>query len=167
MPEKHLYFLRHGIALPRGSPGIAEWDRPLTPEGRKRLIRSVKGMKRIKLTVEAILSSPLPRAYQTAELLLEHLPFAGMIEIREELAPGGNWPALLNQIRSRKETHILLAGHEPDLSTAIGKLIGGKAGGSVLLKKGALASVRLEESSAGTEGQLQYLLQPKILRRLG
>ena len=167
MVLKHLYFLRHGIAAPRGTPGIPDWERPLTPEGRKRLIQEVKGMRELPLKLEAIWSSPLPRAFQTAEIVQQNLPFLGQVEIREELAPGGNWDLLLERIRTGKETHLLLAGHEPDFSDTLENLLGCDPRGHLLMKKGALAHVAVDFGEKIPRGELQYLLQPRVLRRLG
>lgn len=168
MVQKHLFFLRHGIAVPRGTPGIPDWERPLTPKGRKRLLREVKGMKRLSLEVDLIWSSPLPRAYQTAEIVQQNLlPFTGSLEIREELSPGGNWDALLEKIQARRENRILLTGHEPDFSQALERLLGCSPWGSLMMKKGALAYVLLDFFEKVPEAQLQYLLPPRVLRRLG
>jgi phosphohistidine phosphatase len=167
MVQKHLYFLRHGIAVARGTPGIPDWERPLTPEGRKRLIQEVKGMKHLPLELDLIWSSPLPRAYQTAEIVQQTLPFNGPLEIREELSPGGDWEKLLELLQARRESRILLAGHEPDFSTALERLLGCSPQGNLLMKKGALACVLLEFFEKTPEAELQFLLPPKVLRRLG
>jgi phosphohistidine phosphatase len=167
MALKYLYFLRHGIAVPRGTPGIPDWERPLTPEGRNRLIQSVKGMRRLGLKLDLICSSPLPRAFQTAEIVQQNLPFHGPLEINEELAPGGSWGKLWEKIKTRRESRILFTGHEPDFGQTLEKLLGCTSRGQLLMKKGALAHILLELNGETTCAELQFLLQPRVLRRLG
>ena len=65
-----LYLLRHGIAVEPGSPGYAkDADRPLTPEGERKLGQIAEAMEALELSFDLILSSPYVRARQTAEIV--------------------------------------------------------------------------------------------------
>ena len=64
-----LYIVRHGIAVPHGTPGVAEDDRPLTDKGIRKTKEGATGLRKLGFVPEIILCSPLPRARQTAELL--------------------------------------------------------------------------------------------------
>jgi len=151
-------FFRHGIAVPHGTPGVAESDRPLTPEGRKKTAQAAKGLKQLDLGFDAIYSSPLPRALQTAEILAEALRL-GKPKILDALLPGTPPGRLLDEIGRLKAKAPLLVGHEPQLSSAVSLAIGK---GSIALKKAGLALVEREKSGS----RLKLLLTPAVLRAL-
>lgn len=140
-------FFRHGPAVPHGTPGVAEDDRPLTPEGRKKTRAAARGVQALDLRIKAVLTSPLPRARETAEILAKELGLKAVID--ERLRPGGDPAALAKSGRA-------LVGHEPDFSAAVTRLIGG---GAVELKKAGLAVVE--------DGVLKLLLTPAALRAIG
>ena len=85
-----LYIVRHGIAVPHGTPGVAEDDRPLTKDGIKKTRQAAEGLRAIECFPEIILSSPLPRAKQTAEIVLDALGKPIPIMLIDALAPTGN-----------------------------------------------------------------------------
>jgi phosphohistidine phosphatase len=151
-----LYFLRHGKA---DWPGWDKSDdeRPLNKEGRREMERIAQFLVRLKLRPDVLLSSPLPRAFQTAEYAAEALG----LELQEEpLLAKGFGAAKLRQILERTgEVDVMLVGHEPDFTTVIAALTGADA----RLGKGGLARVDLD-GPAEAAGQLVWLIQPKIAR---
>jgi len=155
-------FFRHGVAVPHGTPGVAEADRPLTPEGRKKTARAAAGLKRLDLGFDALYSSPLPRALQTAEILMDTLRL-GKPKILDALLPGTPARHLLDEVRSLSAKAPLLVGHEPLLSAAVSTAVCGAAKGSFELKKAGLALLELEKSGAS----LKLLLSPALLRAIG
>ncbi len=162
-----LYFLRHAIALERGAESISDEARPLTEEGREKMILAVRGMRRLGVEFEALLSSPLLRAVQTAELVKHYLPFKGPVEIEEELEPNGTLRAMLRKLASRKEQSFLLVGHEPMLGSWIRSLLDCGRGSSLQLKKGSLCHLVLDRPEPGSTTELIALLPPKALRLMG
>jgi phosphohistidine phosphatase len=152
-----LYFLRHGIA---DWPNWKDDDdkRPLTPDGIEKMKAEAKTIKRLKPELDLILSSPLPRAKQTAEIVADKL---GMkVHIAPSMAPGFNATKLAGLIKEHsKAESIMFTGHEPDLSTIISRLIGG---GRIVMKKGGLARLDFEDDDT-QHGQLVWLLGPKVL----
>lgn len=153
-----LYFLRHGIAdWPDWDPA-RDHERPLTKDGVKKMRQQAKALADLAVTIDAVLSSPYTRAYQTADIVAGKLG----LEVKTEplLAPGFNRDKLAEIVASFGEDQaLLLVGHEPALSMIIAELIGG---GRVQMKKGALARV---DVSRELQGELVWLLQPKILAR--
>ena len=148
-----LYFLRHGQA------DWPEWDRPdderpLTKKGKKEMRRVARFLGDLQVAPSLILSSPLPRAWQTAAIVAESLD----VEVREEaaLGPGFNAAKLKTILRRHQDAELMIVGHEPDFSTVIQAL----TGGSVKLAKAGLARVELEDD--GTAGRLLWLLPPKV-----
>jgi phosphohistidine phosphatase len=153
-----LYFLRHGIAdWPDWDPA-RDHERPLTKEGLKKMKEQARTLAELGVKIDAILSSPYTRAYQTADIVAAKL----RLDVRTEprLAPGFNADKLAEIAESFDESQaLLLVGHEPSFSTVIAELIGG---GRVQLKKGALARVDVNRE---LRGELVWLLQPKVLTR--
>ena len=159
-------FLRHAIAAPRGSEGVSEEHRPLTEAGKRKMAQAARGMGKLGLRFDALLSSPLLRAVQTAEIVQRCLPFKGDLEIEESMRPGGDLSELLISLRGRKEKSFLLVGHEPTLSSWIRSLLGCARSSSLELKKGALCRLLLERAEPGARTELIALLPPKVLRGL-
>jgi phosphohistidine phosphatase len=155
-------FFRHGIAVPHGTPGVAEAERPLTPEGRKKTARAAKGLQALDLGFDEIYTSPLPRALQTAEILSEALRL-GKPKILDALLPGTPARHLLDEVRRLSAKSPLLVGHEPLLSAAVSNAVCRGAKGSFELKKAGLALLELEKSGAA----LKLLLSPFVLRAAG
>jgi phosphohistidine phosphatase len=156
----NLYFLRHGEAADADAWLGADFDRPLTGEGRERMTLEAEAIKRLDLGLERIVTSPLVRAQQTAAIV------AGALQIRNALVEdeglGANFD--LEQLANILNAHpkaraLMLVGHEPSLSATIGRLIGG---GAINLKKGSLARVDLSRTSK-LEGKLMWLAPPRVL----
>jgi phosphohistidine phosphatase len=164
-----LYLLRHGRAVERGESGFEDDSaRPLTPEGRRQLRQSCAALRKLKLRFDLILSSPLVRARQTAEIVAAEWRCRKQLGFSEKLRPGGDRKKLvaeLNALKSAPEK-ILLVGHEPDLSGLISLLVTGRNGGGFALKKGGLARLDIETLRAGRCATLAWLLTPKLMQAM-
>jgi phosphohistidine phosphatase len=153
-----LYLLRHGLAdWPDWDPARDD-ERPLTREGIAKLRAEGRALERLDLRLDAILSSPLARARETAAIVAERLGLEPILE--PALAPGFDAKKLrLLLQRHAKADALLLVGHEPDLSGTIAELAGGAR---VALKKGGLARLDLA-SLQPPAGTLAWLVPPKLL----
>lgn len=149
---------------------MRDHDRPLTPEGRRRLRRSVAGMNAIDVRFDRVVTSPLVRAAQTAAIVMKamSLPKEALI-VSAHLAPGGSRRELIREINdlAPDSENMVLVGHEPDLSELIGLLCSGSAAASIRLKKGSLAKLEVERLRHGRCAALAWLLSPKQLRLVG
>jgi phosphohistidine phosphatase len=155
-----LYFLRHGLAGDRDAWAGDDFGRPLTDEGKERMAREAATIAKLDLNLDFILTSPLVRAYQTAEIVTQHLNLTDKLVKDERLAPGFGSNQLAEILKLHPEAQVLmLVGHEPDFSQVIGDLIGG---GSVECKKGSLARVDLP-NPLSRQGDLVWLIPPKVL----
>lgn len=161
-----IYFIRHGIAA---DPSEYEYDRdrPLTAKGREKTEQVAEKIRRIGVTFDLILTSPLVRAKQTAQILLE----VGLTDLVEEfipLSPGGNLQEFLQTWSEsdygKTEGAIALVGHQPDLTDWAEQLIWGEIRGKLILKKAGVIGVSfpLVASPLG-QGQLFLLTSPKWL----
>jgi len=159
-----IYILRHGIAVEPGTPGYdTDAERPLTPEGERKLKGIADAMRALELSFDLILSSPYLRARQTAELIAEALKERKRLELSDALTPGGSMKKLvelLNRLQPSPDS-VLLVGHEPHLSGLISLLVTGKAGCTVVMKKGGLCKLSTESLQPGRCAALEWLLTPK------
>jgi phosphohistidine phosphatase len=163
-----LYLIRHAVAGERGPAYPDDRLRPLTEEGTARFRQAVRGLAAMKITFDLILTSPLVRARQTAELLVSGLPGHPRMDTLDALAPGGRAPLIMEAIaqRSRQRLNrIALVGHEPDLGELAARLLGAR--GAIQFKKGAVCCIELQGRLAGGPGMLLWHLTPRVLRRLG
>lgn len=160
-----LYLFRHGIAVDHGDPGFADDERPLTPEGEKRVKQVARGLLRLDLGVDRILSSPLPRARSTAEIVADVLEIQEQLEIVDVLRPSSSASTVREWLGTRSEARIMLVGHNPALSDLIGLLIAAGPGAAPIeLRKAGVAALRGTISSPMT---LDWLARPRLLRKLG
>ena len=165
-----LYVLRHGIAADRSMREYPNDDeRPLTPKGIRRMARQVKGLNSIGLSVDVILTSPLTRAFETAEIVHKGLKKAGPLVFCEALSPTGEPSRLLERIESEysSASGVMIVGHEPYLSSLIAVLVSGDLEPVSRLKKGALCKVRIPSLEYGQCGWIEWSLTPKQMVKLG
>jgi phosphohistidine phosphatase len=151
-----LYFLRHGEA---DWPGWTKPDdeRPLTDFGKKEVRQVAKFLNRLKVRPDLIVSSPLPRALQTAEVAAEQLKTK--LRQDEALEPGFGISELKTVLKRHPSKVLMLVGHEPDFSSVISAL----TGASVKLSKAGVALVDIDQEAQ--EGRLLWLFPPKFARK--
>jgi phosphohistidine phosphatase len=174
-----LYVMRHGPAQD-DSPSGRDADRALTPSGRERVAAVAKALDAEGEAPFAILSSPLVRAVETAEIVAEvtHLSRraredkkaqraggTGEIEIRRELGMGTEKLALLAELVRAGRKRVMIVGHEPDLSMLVMSLVGKELEAG--MGKGMVVGVKLtaDPRVAGLEfrSTLRFVLDPKSL----
>jgi phosphohistidine phosphatase len=163
-----IYIVRHAIAVSRGSPEIRDEDRPLTEEGMEKMRHVAVGLCALDLRPQLILSSPLLRARQTAEILLEAFDNRIELKIIPSLAPSGGRPELYRDIRlhGKKLESLMLVGHEPSLGEIAGEIAFGSSEHPVEFKKGGACLIELEDVRGIPKGKMISLLTPSMLRKI-
>lgn len=163
-----LYIVRHAIALPRGTPGIRDEDRTLTDEGIQKMRQVAAGLRRLGCVPEILLSSPLIRARQTAEILLEEFAKGLTMTITPELAPSGSRTALYREIArcARQADSVMIVGHQPSLGEIAGEIAWGSPDRYVDLKKGGFCAIDVESFRGIPKGSMISLLTPSIMRKI-
>lgn len=140
--------------------------RPLTESGIVRMRKSARGVARLGVTLDVVLTSPLARARQTAEIVAAAFdPKPHLVNV-ESLAPGGTFAAVLADVEKHaRRTRIALVGHEPDIGELAGRLIGTRH--PVEFKKGAICRIDVEKLPPNGPGVLKWFLTPRVLRSVG
>jgi phosphohistidine phosphatase len=163
-----LYIVRHAIAELRNISSPRDEDRALTPEGVEKMERAARGMKAMDFIPDTILTSPLVRARQTADILQNAFGTGVPIEINNDLAPGGDRGSLYRKIVDyAKEAHgLMIVGHMPSLGEIAGDLACGYQDCFFHLKKGGMCVIDLECFQDEGRGELVSLLTPALLRKL-
>jgi phosphohistidine phosphatase SixA len=158
-------FVRHGPAVPSGTAGVADPDRRLTPDGRKKTTRAFEGLRRLNPGIDEIHTSPLPRALETAEILARVLRLPRP-NVTDQLLPEASGRSILEVLKGVKGKAPALVGHEPGLSAALGLCLGSAEASSFRFKKAGVAVVELPRGTSTARGLLRLFLAPAALREL-
>ncbi|MBD2387509.1 phosphohistidine phosphatase SixA [Cylindrospermum sp. FACHB-282] len=161
-----LYLIRHGIAEEKET-GIKDEERQLTKEGRQKTEKVAQRLVTLDLHFDLIITSPLVRAQQTAEILIT-AGLSSQIEESSHLKPEGNinnWLAeWLEPRKYPQKTQLALVGHEPNLSNWAEILLWGEAKERLVLKKAGMIGIKLPEiGSPWGRSQMFWLTPPKYL----
>jgi phosphohistidine phosphatase len=163
----NLYILRHAIAVEREEWKGSDEARPLIDEGRERMKEIATGMLEIVPKLDLILSSPLVRAWQTAEIVAKVYGMKNSEKLRDTaaLAPDSKFDSLFAELQDRADDkRVLVVGHQPHLGDLIAYLIADGFARSIPLKKGSLACLEIDPISPRSSCHFQWLLTPKQLR---
>ncbi len=160
-----LYFLRHGEAGNRQKLIVADTKRTLTASGRGEIEEVAKSLSRLKVKPDLIMTSPLARARETAEIIANAQKLRNL-EQWEELKPEGNIQQFYDRLsKFKSDASLLVVGHEPNLTAMISEIIGAP-GGRLVLKKGGIARVRVDKLVPKVSGELRWLLSPGLIKKL-
>jgi phosphohistidine phosphatase len=164
----NLYIVRHAIAAERGTPGYEDdSQRPLTDTGIKKMKKITRGLEKLGVKPDVILTSPYVRARDTAKILADRFDMIDRIYFSENLIPPGNFEALVFEIHEKYDlANVALVGHEPMLSSLISWLTSGAADARIRLKKGGVAYLSSDSLYQDGRATLEWLLTPAILVEL-
>jgi phosphohistidine phosphatase len=152
---KHLWLLRHAEAEPRGA--LPDEQRALTERGERQARAAGAALAALEVRLDAVLTSPRVRALETARLACAMRDDGLEPEVYAPLSAGFEREQALDVLAVRgPDAHVLLVGHEPDLSRLVGEL----TGASVKLKKGGLAMIDMAYPGGG---DLVVLARPREL----
>ena len=162
-----LYLIRHGLAAERGENYPDDTKRPLTSKGIERLRQEAKALAALDVTFDVILTSPLVRARQTADVLAGGFRQPPSIVTTPVLAPGASHNAIVDELakQSHRRKRIALVGHEPGIGELAARLLGLRK--PLEFKKGAIARIDATALPPTGPAQLRWFLTPRILRKIG
>ena len=166
MPQSEIYLVRHAIAAERGAEWPDDNKRPLTERGISRFKEAVAGLRWLDMTIDEVITSPLVRAKQTADLLAAGVTGKPVVRVLEALAPGHSPAMVMTQLaKLARRRRIAIVGHEPGLGELAAHLIG--ASRPLEFRKGGACRIDIESLSTKRAGSLLWFVTPKILRELG
>jgi phosphohistidine phosphatase len=166
MPQCEIYLVRHAIAAERGTAWPDDTKRPLTERGVSRFKDVVGGLRWLDVAIDEVITSPLVRARQTADLLADGLGGKPVVRVLEALAPGHSPSAVMAQVaRLARRPRIALVGHEPGLGELAAHLLG--ASRPMPFRKGGVCRIDVESLTTKRAGTLAWFVTPRILRELG
>ena len=162
-----LFILRHAEAGKSIPAQGRDWERSLTAEGKEELEDVARALSRLKIRPDHIISSPLKRSRETANVVAKALKKRDKVEIWDELKPEGSKQELYKRLSKLKpESVVLCIGHEPYLTHAINEVMGHQGPPKVVLRKSGLARLSIKAFSPKVDGELRWLLTPRLLRRM-
>ena len=160
--DRFLVLLRHGIAEDK-TEGKRDEDRSLTSEGHARMKMIARGIERAFPKAQAIYSSPLLRAVQTALWVSKGYRSRIKVNTTDALIPDASTTEFNDFINGIKDRRAIIVGHEPNLSSNLTEMVGLPSGDGIELKKGGCYGVRLRGDGIAV---LEWLLSPRILKKL-
>jgi len=160
--------IRHAKAGTRDPNSWPDDDlRPLTAEGQVEHRAVMRIAKKMGVKFDFLVSSPLKRARETADIVALTYRWAEEPQVAAELGHAYSVPAVMKLLaKFPPDSRVALVGHEPDFSTLATTLIGGKTGLGLEIKKSGIVGIRFEGPAEPGAGTLIYLLKPSHLRKL-
>ncbi len=160
-----ILFLRHASAGKKRSNPKQDEKRPLDKDGIEQCREVGRALAALDIQIDAIISSPLKRATQTAALVGNELGYEGDLKLESALGPEATYDEFRTLLQNNsKHDSIMVVGHNPNLSEFCGLLLSnGKEAGGIDFKKGGAARVEYN-GKAGAE--LVWCVTPKLVRAL-
>ena len=170
-----LFILHHGETSKRlsRSGGL---NRPLTYTGTTEIKSIADSIRKLRIKIDLILTSPLSSCKQTGEIINDLFKKRIPIIICNDLKPEGELLDFYNKISKYKDTSfILIVGHEPYLSSMINDIISNNAdtdrnynknNNNIILKKAGVARIKITSTVPRLKGELRWLLTPRILKKI-
>jgi len=156
--------MRHGDAGPYTGATDDE-ERQLTSEGIAALTAAGPLWRNLNLRPDVVLTSPLPRARDTAGLLVAGVELPNPAIEDERLRPGAEWADMAPAMAARADARrVMFVGHQPDLSRAVSLLTGAR---SIRLRTGGIACVEFPGIPEPGAGELAWLLDPDLYTPAG
>jgi phosphohistidine phosphatase len=158
-----LFLIRHGVAEERSELWPDDSKRPLTEDGMNRLRKQARGLSRLDVAFDLILTSPFVRTRQTAEIIASAFDPRPHLATTEALTPNGSSAAVLAELaKHTRRMRLALVGHEPGIGELAARLIGSRH--PIPFKKGAICCIEVDSLPPAGPGSLHWFVSPKILR---
>jgi phosphohistidine phosphatase len=164
MAMLELYLIRHGVAAERGKDWPDDAKRPLTPDGIQRLRKEARGLNALDIAFDQIVTSPLVRTRQTADVFSETLTNKPSVATADALAPAGTPAGVIQElVKHLRKGRVALVGHEPNLGELAADLIGAKT--PLEFKKGGICRIDFDILPPKGTGLLRWFVTPRMLRK--
>ncbi len=162
-----LYILRHGKAEENTGSVTSDYARKLTEIGIREIETMSKSLKLLDVKIDYLITSPLKRAKQTADIISKDLlKQKKQFLIWDELKPEIPIEQVIKKICALDFSSIMIVGHEPHLSSLISSIISDSTKIEISLKKGGFVHIELFPNSVTLHGVLKSLMTPKQMKKL-
>lgn len=165
----NVFLMRHASAGTRRVNPKLDVKRPLDKDGKRHCLQLAQVLSNLRISFDLIVSSPLKRCLQTAQLVGTEMGYEAKILHAQALEPGADFAHFQRLVHEcRTYENVLMVGHNPNLTAFLGQLIAGSQGdgapsmANVRLRKGSIARVTVERGPA----ILKWLLDPRLVRSL-
>jgi phosphohistidine phosphatase len=157
-----IFLVRHLQAQPADEVERDE-DREVAGKAEIRLRKACRGLRRLEIYPDRILTSPVKRAVQTAEILAAELGLVEEVEPIEELMPEARPEDMVETLKGIHAEQLMLVGHKPFLGQLASLLMGGGPSAGIGIKKGGLVRLDVEDWDQDPPGRLRWLVTAKQL----
>jgi phosphohistidine phosphatase len=147
--------------------GSDDWDRPISDIGRREMKENADGIKSFVPSIDTFVSSPLKRALQTADIVIESYGVSIDPVKTKTLAPEADASDFHNWFKeSDMDGTVAIFGHRPSLPRIVSYLLSGREDAFVELKKGSAVLLEIDSSKLGSAAELQWAMTPEQLRKI-
>jgi phosphohistidine phosphatase len=158
-----LYLMRHANAGLHRENAALDVKRSLLREGKEQCILMARVMNALKVQVDVVVSSPLKRSLQTAQLVGTELGYEAKVEISPALDVDASYADFQEMLAHYGDRDgVLAVGHNPNVFQFLGRLIAGKGGAAIRMRKASVARIDLNRHPP----LLQWLIDPRSARAL-
>jgi phosphohistidine phosphatase len=164
----NLFVLRHASAGTRRTNPVVDVKRPLDKEGKRQCIQLGHVLNALTINFDLIVSSPLKRSLQTAQLVGTETGYETPILVSPALAPGADFAQFQRLLHECSDyENVMVVGHNPNITTFLVHLLSGPAVDRhrnqprIRLRKGSIARLNMQRGAV-----LQWLLDPRVVREL-
>jgi len=163
-----LYLMRHGIACEQDNSHFeTDAQRPLTTEGRDKINKIARALKKLDIKPDLVLSSPYVRAEQTATILAKEFDLKQHLKFSDLLIPAGKAEEIISEIAQNYIVdELLIVSHEPCLSLLISILVTVNFDLAIDIKKGGVCCLLTDDLRIERRAAIEWLLTPKILLKV-
>ncbi len=157
---KEIYVIRHGIADDATDHNDIDAERQLTKKGREKVKGVVKYLQSRRIRFDIVVSSPLVRARETAEIFNNACSRSRSLAISDLLMPDGSYDELITFLNNIPEEHVAIVGHEPFLSGFVSYCLSRSSMPYVRMKKAGVACLTCENTLQPGDCVLAWLMGP-------
>lgn len=159
-----LYIIRHGLAGRSLEDEKMDAERPLKKKGKSKMKEIAKGLKEKKIYFDMVVSSPLLRSKESAEIVNEFCGQTEEVTVTDLLKPDSSFNDLINFLNKlKKSKKIAIVGHEPFLSGFASYCLTKRKSPLINLKKGGVLMLEVGETITPGHCTLSWLMDPNLI----
>lgn len=161
---RELYLIRHGLAGKSLEDESKDEKRRLNKRGKEKMKDIAKGLKDLKVFFDIVLSSPLLRSKESAEIVNEYCGDTKKVTVTDLLCPDSSYNNLIKFLNQHKGSNkVAIVGHEPFLSSFASYCLSKNRDSIMILKKGGVLKLEIDETIKPGQCTLSWLMEPKHL----